>query len=278
MKKRLLFSIFSLSVSMTVMAGGFQINLQGQKQTGMGHTGTGLCLDNSSILFNPGALSFLDSLRSISFGASFIIPRTTYLDAQSRYIAHTEKHTGTPFTLYAVYKFKKTAKWNLGLGVYNPFGSKVQWADDWKGQFLIREIDLKTFFIQPTVSYKVNKYLGIGAGFIYATGNFSLRKGVPIQDSLGNYGEGKLDGKASGYGYNAGVYVQATEKFSIGIDYRSQVTVKVASSRCGCQLFSKYYFFYRIAIAIHYHTWFGICGEQKNKISIGCELHWMEIV
>ena len=217
------FIIFSTSLS----AGGFQVNLQGQKQTGMGHTGTGLCLDNASILFNPGAVSFLDSLRGLSFGASFIIPRTTYLDMQTRYVAHTEKHTGTPFTLYGVYKFKKTAKWNLGLGIYTPFGSKVQYADNWKGQALIREIDLKTIFIQPTVSFKVSDKLGIGAGFIYATGDFSLRKAVPIQDSMGNYGEASLNGKASGYGFNAGIYFKANDKFSVGLDYRSQVIVNV---------------------------------------------------
>jgi long-chain fatty acid transport protein len=217
---------FIISTS-TLFAGGFQINLQGQKQTGMGHAGTGLCLDNASILFNPGALSFLDSLKGIYIGGSFIMPRTTYLDYQSRYVAHPEKHLGTPITFYAVYKFRNSAKWNCGLGIYNPFGSKVQWADDWKGQFLIREIDLKTFFIQPTLSYKVNDKLGIGAGFVYATGSFALRKGVPIEDTLGNYGEGTLKGKASGYGFNAGIYFKATDKFSVGIDYRSQVTVSV---------------------------------------------------
>jgi long-chain fatty acid transport protein len=222
----LLITLIAIS-SASAFAGGFQVNLQGQKQTGMGHAGTGLCLDNASILFNPGAVSFLDSLRGISFGASFIIPRTTYLDAQTRYIAHTENHTGTPFTLYAVYKFKKTAKWNLGLGIYTPFGSKVQYADDWKGQALIREIDLKTIFIQPTFSYKVNSKLGLGVGFICATGDFSLRKAIPLQDSAGNYGEASLKGKASGYGFNAGIYFKATEKLSIGIDYRSQVNVSV---------------------------------------------------
>ena len=226
--KKLNLLLIAIAISSTsLFAGGFQVNLQGQKQTGMGHTGTGLCLDNASILFNPGAVSFLDSLRGISFGASFIIPRITYMDAQSRYIAHTENNTGTPFTLYAVYKFKKTAKWNLGLGIYTPFGSKVQWPDDWKGQALMREIDLKTIFIQPTFSYKVNDKLGIGVGFIYATGDFSLRRAIPIQDSLGHYGEANLKGKASGYGYNAGIYLQATKKLSIGVDYRSQVTVSV---------------------------------------------------
>lgn len=223
----LLLLVFILNSGL-LFPGGFQVNLQGQKQSGMGHTGTGLMLDNACIFFNPGAVSFLDSLRGIYLGASFIIPRTTYLEPYPGvYTSNIEKHTGTPVTLYAVYKFKKTAKWNVGLGIYNPFGSKVQWPDDWKGQFLIREIDLKTFFIQPTVSYKVNDKIGIGAGFIYATGGFTLRKGVPIQDSLGKYGEGTLDGKASGYGFNAGIYFKANEKLSIGIDYRSQVNVKV---------------------------------------------------
>ncbi|MBK7182763.1 MAG: outer membrane protein transport protein [Bacteroidetes bacterium] len=41
------------------------------------------------------------------------------------------------------------------------------------------------------------------------------------------YGEGSLEGKASGYGFNAGIYFKATEKLSIGFDYRSQVNVKV---------------------------------------------------
>src|ERR1035437_6243651 len=228
MKKLILFIFVSVFISTALVAGGFQVNLQGQKQTGMGHTGTGLLLDNASILFNPGAVSFLDSLRGISFGASFIMPRTTYLAKYpGTYTANIEHHTGTPITLYAVYKFKKTAKWNVGLGVYNPFGSRIQWADDWNGQFLIREMDLKTFFIQPTISYKISEKLGIGIGFIYATGSFSLRKGIPIQDSLGKYGEGKLSGKANGYGFNAGIYYKATDKFSVGIDYRSQVKVKI---------------------------------------------------
>ncbi len=227
MKKIAVLIILCFTFTNLIFAGGFQVNLQGQKQTAMGHAGTGLCLDNASILFNPGAVSFLDSLRGLSFGSSFIIPRTTYLDAQSRYVAHTENHTGTPFTIYGNIRFKKAPKLSVALGVYTPFGSKVQWADDWKGQFLIREIDLKTIFIQPTISYKLSNKLGIGLGFIYATGDFSLRKGVPIQDSLGNYGEGKLNGKASGYGFNAGIYFKATEKLSIGIDYRSQVNVSV---------------------------------------------------
>jgi len=226
--RHLLYIVFFFIFS-SAFAGGFQINLQGQKQTGMGHTGTGLCLDNASLFFNPGAVSFLDSLKSVSFGGSFIFPRTAYLNSELGYVTHTEHHTGTPITMYALYKFKNSNKWNVGLAIYNPFGSRVQYPDDWQGQFLLREIDLKTFFIQPAVSFKLNDMIGVGAGFVYATGDFSLRRGVPIQDSTGKYGEATLNGKASGYGFNAGVYVKLNDKFSLGLDYRSQVNVKVTN-------------------------------------------------
>ncbi len=228
MKRFTLILTICLLSSTTSFAGGFQVNLQGQKQSGMGHAGTGLLLDNSSILFNPGAVSFLDSLRGLSFGASLIFPRIIYLEPYpGTYTTTIKPNVGTPITLYATFKFKKIKNLSGGIGIYNPFGSRLEWPDDWKGQFLIREIDLKTFFIQPTISYKLNEKLGIGVGFVFATGSFSLRKGIPIQDSLANYGEGNLKGNASGIGFNAGIYFKANEKFSIGIDYRSQVNVTV---------------------------------------------------
>lgn len=226
--KRVLAIIFVFIILQQSFAGGFQINLQGQKQAGMGHCGTGLHLDHASIFFNPGAVAFFDSLRGLYGGVHFIIPRTSYMEQYPGvYTTSMIRNNGTPITIYAVYKFKPNSKANFGLGIYTPFGSRVQWPDDWKGQFLIREINLKTIFIQPTISYRVNEKMGLGLGFIYATGNFGLRKAIPVQDTLGNYGEGKLYGKASGFGFNGGIYFQATDKFSIGLNYRSPVKVNI---------------------------------------------------
>ena len=227
MKNSCLSLLFCL-LSYLSFAGGFQVNLQGQKQTGMGHCGTGLRLDAASILFNPGAVCFADSMSSIYAGASFIIPHTTYLELfPGTYTTSTELHIGTPFTLYTAIKLKRNKNIFLGGGIYTPFGSRNQWPDDWKGQFLIREIELKTIFIQPTMSYRVNEKLGIGGGPIFATGGFVLRKAIPVQDSSGFYGEGLLEGNATGFGFNAGIYFQASEKISFGLDYRSSVKVNV---------------------------------------------------
>jgi len=268
---------FLINVFLTfqIFAGGFQVNLQGQKQTGMGHAGIGLALDNAALVFNPGALIFVDSLGSFSAGASFIIPRTVFLDPNSTYVAQTINHTGTPLSVYANFKIKKNSPLTFGFGLYNPFGSRVQWEDDWKGQFLLREISLKTFFYQPTLSYKISEKLGVGFGYVFANGDFSLRKGVPIQDSLGNYGEASLAGKATGNGFNAGVYYKLNDKFSLGLNYRSAVKVKVengtadfSSAETVSQYFQDSTFNTQLNLPYMASIGFGYQLNQKMKIAL----------
>ena len=263
-----------------MFAGGFQVNLQGQKQTGMGHAGIGLALDNAALVFNPGALIFVDSLGSFSAGASFIIPRTVFLDPNSTYVAQTINHTGTPLSLYANFKIKKNSPLTFGFGLYNPFGSRVQWEDDWKGQFLLREISLKTFFYQPTLSYKITEKLGIGVGYIFANGDFSLRKGVPIQDSLGNYGEATLAGKATGKGFNAGVYYKLNEKFSVGLNYRSAVKVKVENGTAdfsSAQTVSQYFqdSTFNTQLNLPFMASIGLGYRLNNKVKIAIDINYV---
>jgi long-chain fatty acid transport protein len=273
---------FLINVFLTfqMFAGGFQVNLQGQKQTGMGHAGIGLALDNAALVFNPGALIFVDSLGSFSAGASFIIPRTVFLDPNSTYVAQTINHTGTPLSVYANFKIKKNSPLTFGFGLYNPFGSRVQWEDDWKGQFLLREISLKTFFYQPTLSYKITEKLGIGVGYIFANGDFSLRKGVPIQDSLGNYGEATLAGKATGKGFNAGVYYKHDDIFSLGVNYRSAVKVKVENGTAdfsSAQTVSQYFqdSTFNTQLNLPFMASIGLGYHLNNKVKIALDINYV---
>jgi len=210
-----------------VSAGGFQVNLQGQKQAGMGHCGTGSVTDAAGIFFNPGTISFLNT-NSITAGVNLIFHKTQYLEPfPGIYTAETKNTTGTPVNFYTVFKLLKNKKLVAGIGINTPFGSKVMYEENWKGQFLLREIDLKTFFIQPTLSYKITEKIGVGAGFVYSTGSMKLRKAIPAQFMNEQYGEGILQGDAKGTGFTLGLFIQQTEKFSYGFSYRSSVKVKV---------------------------------------------------
>lgn len=210
------------------LAGGFQVNVQGSKQNMMGHAGSALSLDASSVFFNPGALSFLKENYCFLAGADVIIPRVGYQEMTPGFYTafNTNKYTN-PILFYASARLKPESKITFGFGVNNPFGSSLVWEDAWAGQFVIREISLKTFCFQPTASYKISDQLSFGASFNYYSGELILRRGIPVSDSTGKSGEARLEGKAGGIGFNAGIIYKPFEKLTVGIDYRSQTTVNL---------------------------------------------------
>jgi long-chain fatty acid transport protein len=228
MKKHYAF-IFTLFIAAnSLFAGGFQLNTQGARQFGMGHTGTGLATDASCLFFNPAAACFLQHGVQLATGVSLLFPRTIYMQSpNSSYREYMNARTATPIHFYTSFRKDSSSRFAFGLGVYNPYGSRAEWPSQWKGQFIIRSIELKTFYIQPTIACRITDWLSAGAGFVYATGNFGLEKGVPVQDTTGAYGTALLEGGASGFGWNAGVYAKFGEHFSLGISMRSSVQVNI---------------------------------------------------
>lgn len=230
MKRHRYFLLFCFEfISWYCFAGGFQVNLQGQKQAGMGHTGTGMALDASSVFFNPGAMSLLPKRFNFSGGSSFIFHGIVYAESPPGiYRDEMIPHIGTPLSLFASSGILRD-RLSLGFGIYTPFGSRAHWKDEWKGRFVIQEIELKMIFFQPTVSVKISDRLGIGVGYVYSTGSFYLRKSLPLQDQQGNYGSVELSGSGKGHGFNAGICFKITNRLTVGLDYRYYVKMKIES-------------------------------------------------
>ncbi|MGB0391680.1 MAG: OmpP1/FadL family transporter [Salibacteraceae bacterium] len=222
--KKWLFAFAAMSLSVGTFAGGFQVALQGQKQIGMAHIGTPFKLDASSIYFNPGALPMLDKKMSFNVGISPIFSNAVYFNEEFNSTTEADNGVGTPLEAYGSYMI--TDKLAFGIGVYTPFGSGVNWGDDWDGQYLVRDIDLQAIFIQPTLAYQLTDKIGIGAGFIYSTGEVTLNRGLKLPVGNGS-SDISLNGKATGFGGNFGVYMDVTEKIHVGITYKTKVAMKV---------------------------------------------------
>ena len=236
--KRIKLLLVFLVLQVQFFAGGYQVNLQGSRQLGMGHCGIGLLRGSSTVFFNPGGVSLLEK-NSFSVGTSLVFANTLYQEpSPGIYQTNTLPNLGTPVYLYANFKLKEDSKLAFGLSVNTPFGSTIEYEDDWLGKAVMQKMSLKAFFIQPTISYKVNDKIGIGAGFVYGAGSFSLEKAVPVQDHNGDYGKGTLSGKANGYGYNLGVFINATENLTIGVTYRSKVIVSTEEGKADFQVAS----------------------------------------
>ncbi|RIJ37507.1 OmpP1/FadL family transporter [Pontibacter oryzae] len=226
MKSKILALLGGTLLSASAMAGGYQVNLASQRQIGMGHTGTGIQTGTASIFFNPGALSSIRE-SGVTIGASAINSRIAYRAIEpTNSSAKADNDLGTPFQVYAAYKIDDLL--TVGLGVYTPFGSGVRWGNEWNGRYSLNEIDLQAIFIQPTVSYKLGDKFGVGLGFVIATGSVNLQRVLPVENSERQEGTIELDGGAkTGFGINVGVFYQATDKLTIGLDYRSKVELEV---------------------------------------------------
>jgi long-chain fatty acid transport protein len=223
MKKILL--LLMAFVPFAGFAQGFQVNLEGQKQIGMGHTGTGLLLDGSSVFFNPGAVAKL-SENYVQAGVSPLWFKSGFVPTGSDVQYNTANNVAPPFNVYAVWG-PKAARWKVGLGVYTPYGGLTDWGNTWAGKYVLESLDLKTIFFQPTVSYKLSEVISIGAGFVYNHGSVNLKRALPLTGANGLQGDAELKGGGNGYGFNAGVFIDTKKGLTIGLTHRSKVVTKL---------------------------------------------------
>ncbi len=224
---RKLCSLIFIIAALSVSAQGYQVNLQGQVQQGMGSAGSAFIQDASSLFYNPGGLVMLES-NQVIVGMTPTFSNVTFTEDSTFLQANTESPVGTPFAVYGSFKLKDSSDLAFGLGVYTPFGSTVQWQEEWMGRFVLTRIKLMSIFFQPTVSYRINEKLGIGAGFVYSYGQVNLQKDIPIQFQDGSYANAELNGTGSGFGFNAGVYYAPMDLLSFGVSYRSKVDMNLS--------------------------------------------------
>ncbi|WP_051130032.1 OmpP1/FadL family transporter [Pedobacter arcticus] len=214
-----------LAMPATILAQGFQVNLQGQKQIGMAGTGVGTVMDGASIFFNPGAVSMLKE-NQVNLGVSPLFFKSAFLQSGSSTVENNKDEIAPPFEAYAVWG-PKSGRYKLGIGAYTPFGGLVNWGDEWSGKYSLISLSLKAIYIQPTVSVKITDNIGLGAGFVYNHGEVNLQKAVAITQGNGQDSRATLKGTGEGYGWNAGIYFKTLSGVSIGVTHRSKVVTKL---------------------------------------------------
>lgn len=247
------------AISLPAFAEGYQINSQSARQWGMAHTGTALKLGAESMLFNPAGMAYMNSKMDISFGTILIKSKVKF--EQDGYSHKTDNPLSTPIYGHVAFKLGKNLA--LGVNVTNPAGNSLVWGDNWKGATLVQDVSLKSFCVQPTVSYKIGKVLSIGAGLMIDFGSFEQRKGLIEPNAFNGLGTlagqlassplasmlpaalGQLPGAIKTFenmtpaaielsgsskvsmGVNVGVLVNVSPKITLGATYRSKVKLAV---------------------------------------------------
>ena len=235
-----------------------QVNASGyalidQNASGSGNAFAGAAAvaeDASTIFFNPAGMSYLPDSQFVTAGQA-IKPTASFNDNDSKTIGPL----GTPVSMLGgnggdpgswaflpnfYYSKAVTDSIHLGLGVNSPFGLETQYENDWVGRYQALKSQLQTININPSVSFKTNDTLSIGAGINIQYADTTLSNAIDVgtlcfgkvnpatcgalgltpQNSDGNV---SIKGNDWGVGYNLGVIFRPIESTRIGIAYRSRI-------------------------------------------------------
>ena len=226
MRKLLSFTLLALAGS-TAFAGGYRVSIQGQKQLAMGHTGVAVVNSAEVAFFNPAGMAYLDKKFNVSVGANALFANVKFQNSTYNWTAES-KNVGTPFSVYATYKLNDWL--TAGLAVYTPYGSAVDWDQDWEGAHLVNNIDLQAIFVQPSVSIRMGEHFSLGGGVIYASGSVNFNRNLSMNPLLSDDGQPSdvtIDAKGiTAWGYTAGFMFNPTDKLRIGMNYRSEIIME----------------------------------------------------
>ncbi len=176
MKKSIISALALLLGAGSAMAEGYQINSLSAKQIGMGHTGIALKLGGESMYFNPAGMAFMDETLDISGSFTGIMPTAYATDKATGTEYTTDNGVATPINVNAAFSIYPNLKG--GVSFYTPYGSSINWTDNWPGAVLSQNVSLKVFTIQPTLSWAITPKLSVGVGAMVSWGTVDLNKGL----------------------------------------------------------------------------------------------------
>lgn len=249
---RKLFLTLSAAIvcGLSLFAEGYQVNTLSAKQLGMGHVGVAMKLGAESMLFNPAGLAF--SEKTLDLSGTFTGIKAIATAKVDGVDYKTRNGLSTPLALHA--SFRVYDNLQAGVSFFTPYGSSINWTDNWPGAVLNQKVNLATYTVQPTISWKITPRLSVGAGLMLTWGSVDLNKGLVSASSLDRLltvlqatGMSQAMGLDPAYrfgtttpasvnlngtsdvalGLNIGAMYDISDRVTIGASFRSKMMMKV---------------------------------------------------
>lgn len=292
MKKFVLMFILAIFTAGQCLAGGFSLYEFGGRASGMAGATVAQAYDISTIFYNPAGLSFIGGTHFYG-GTSLIFPGTKFVGVQpifDKTVHQAKSQMFYPLGIYFSHQFGE--RLSAGVGFTSPFGLGLKWKDDFPGRVISKNVDLKSFYISPVISFKISDNLSIGGGPDLVISKVLLQRNVLIFSSEGSpgyeVGEVKLKGTSDlALGFNFGLMYR-TEKIGLGFLYRHSIENKFNDGKADFTIFNNLSVPNIAAVAasvlkdqggktqINYPNFFavGLHYQLTSKLGAEFDYHW----
>lgn len=214
---------------------GFQLLEQNASGLGNSYAGSAAVAENAStIFFNPAGMTYLPGI-NVSGGVAAVRPSFKFSNNGSTGpgglpgVGSDGGDAGSWGLLPNAYvSWEINPQWYVGLGIGAPFGLVTEYDSDWVGRYHSKKFDIRTINVNPSIAYKVNDRLSLGAGvnWMHLDAEFS-RAAPAIVPGIGYAGDldATVDMKGDGWGWNVGLVYELTPSTRVGLSYRSHITI-----------------------------------------------------
>lgn len=153
-----------------VQASGYHFGSQSVAAQGSAHANGAEAADTSTIFYNPAGLARLKGSQLTS-GLTILLPDGKYEDKGSRDVfGNPVSGDAGEFLPDAAaapnfyFSHEINERVTVGLGIFTPFGAKLDYKEDWAGRYGIQSASLETVTFNPSIAFRFNDHHSIGFG------------------------------------------------------------------------------------------------------------------
>ena len=228
------------------VAGASGFAIQNQTGSGNGNAFSGAAAsaeDAGTVYFNPAGMTYLPMGHNLTAVGTILARKIEYKDTGT--FTRPPPLPGLPpgTTVFAPtgdggdgggvglipagywsYAYSKDLR--FGVGVSPTFGNETEYKKNFRGFNSGFYAEMVQMNINPSIAYKVNDMISLGAGISFANNDITLKQGVPLQHPApgvmpaGTYV--KVTGDDWATGFNLGAMFQFSPNTRVGLSYRSE--------------------------------------------------------
>lgn len=201
-----------------VQAAGFQLTEQGVTGLGRAYAGAGIVGDDlSAIAHNPAGLTLIPGT-NVQQNVVLTVLDFKYKGENGEHENGRRKAVPVPSGFIS---HQLNENWWVGLGLSAPYGLADEYSADWGGRNRGISGSIITIDINPTVAWKVNEHISLGAGVSAMYTYSKLKNGLPTS----THDEFEYHGEDWMFTYDLGIMVSPVDTFRMGLSYRSRAKV-----------------------------------------------------
>ncbi|MGB8038640.1 MAG: OmpP1/FadL family transporter [Pseudolabrys sp.] len=212
-------------------AGGFGIREQSAYGQGTSFAGIAAGGALSSMFWNPATMTQVPGIVNET-SVTAILPYSSNTPSAGSLVSAgfpgTSNVADAAFVPSGYTSYQWAPNLWLGVSVNAPFGLSVNFPDNWAGRDYAGQTLLKTYNATPSIAWRINDWISIGAGVQIQYAKATLEKGIgPVPGVVPPGVQGTLRGTGYAVGATAGVTLTPTPTTTIGVGWRSGLNQKI---------------------------------------------------